>query len=100
MLFAAHVTSTAAGAAASARLAVDPIAWGFDAALPALFLVLLWPHLRRAEGRIAAALGAIIAVALIFVHEGLASIPPFDEDLEAATAGGPEAVQTLRAQIA
>ncbi len=36
----------------------------------------------------------------ISVHEGLASIPPFDEDLEAATAGGPEAVQTLRGQIA
>jgi len=65
VLLAAHVTSTAVGAAAGASLAADPMAWGLDAAFPALFLVLLRPHLRQAEGCVAAALGAIIALALI-----------------------------------
>lgn len=36
----------------------------------------------------------------IAVEEDLASIPLFDEDLEAATAGGPESVARLRAKVA
>jgi 4-azaleucine resistance transporter AzlC len=63
-LFLAHVASTAAGAFAGAHLPVDPRRWGVDAAFPALFVLLLWPHLRNADGRIAAALGAAIALAL------------------------------------
>lgn len=62
-LYAVHVSSTAAGAAAGNVLG-DPAAWGMDAALPALFLVLLWPHVLQREGLVAAALGATIALAL------------------------------------
>ena len=65
VLFAAHVGSTALGALAGAHLAGDPAAWGLDAAFPALFLVLLWPHLQRRDGRVASALGAAIACALV-----------------------------------
>ena len=61
VLFAAHVGSTALGAFAG-NLVGDPRAWGLDAAFPALFLVLLSPHLRTREGRMTAALGAAIAL--------------------------------------
>ena len=43
----------------------DPEALGLDAAFPAGFVVLAVPHLRRREGRVAAAAGALIALALI-----------------------------------
>lgn len=36
----------------------------------------------------------------VHVYTGLASIPLFDEDLEAATGGGPEAVRRLRREVA
>jgi 4-azaleucine resistance transporter AzlC len=65
VLFAAHVASTALGALAGARLAGDPAVWGLDAAFPALFLVLLSPHVQHRDGRVAAALGAAIACALV-----------------------------------
>ena len=65
VLFAAHVGSTALGAATGRQLFTDPAAWGLDAAFPALFLVLLGPHVQHRDGRLAAALGAAIALALI-----------------------------------
>jgi 4-azaleucine resistance transporter AzlC len=43
----------------------DPNALGLDAAFPAGFVVLIVPHLRRVEGRLAAALGAAIALVLV-----------------------------------
>ena len=36
----------------------------------------------------------------IVLDDQLASIPPFDEDLERAAAGGPEPVRALRGQVA
>lgn len=36
----------------------------------------------------------------VTVYEGLASLPPFDEDLEQETRGGPEPVRRLREQVA
>jgi predicted branched-subunit amino acid permease len=74
VLFAAHVGSTAIGAFAG-NLVGDPRAWGLDAAFPALFLVLLSPHLRSRDGRMTAALGAAIALAATpFVPAGLATV--------------------------
>jgi 4-azaleucine resistance transporter AzlC len=74
VLFAAHVGSTAIGAFAG-DLVGDPRAWGLDAAFPALFLVLLSPHLRRPDGRAAAALGAAIALATTpFVPAGITTL--------------------------
>lgn len=36
----------------------------------------------------------------VSVYQELAAIPPFDEDLERATAGGPDSVRRLREQVA
>lgn len=63
LLYAAHVGSTALGTALRGTIP-DPAALGLDAAVPTLFLLLLWPHLRRPGGRAAAAAGAAIALAL------------------------------------
>jgi 4-azaleucine resistance transporter AzlC len=43
----------------------DPLALGLDAMFPASFVVLLAAHLRTREGKVAAALGALIAAALV-----------------------------------
>jgi len=43
----------------------DPAALGLDAAFPAGFVVLMAPHVRRLEGKVAAALGAGIALVLV-----------------------------------
>ena len=52
--------------------AIDPETFGLDAAFPAAFVAMLWPHLRTRRGRLAAALGAIICLALIpFVPIGV-----------------------------
>jgi 4-azaleucine resistance transporter AzlC len=45
--------------------AIDPLTYGLDAAFPAAFVFMLWPMLRTRRGRIAAALGAAICLALI-----------------------------------
>jgi 4-azaleucine resistance transporter AzlC len=58
------ITGTAAGAILGDALA-DPEAIGLDAAFPALFLALLWPYVQEREGRVAAALGALVALVLI-----------------------------------
>ena len=45
--------------------AVDPAAFGLDAAAPAAFLALLWPRLAQPAQRWAALAGAAVAVALV-----------------------------------
>jgi 4-azaleucine resistance transporter AzlC len=63
-LYVAWVGSTAVGAM-GAEVLGDPAALGLDAAFPALFLALLWPQLRSRPAPEAAALGAMIALALV-----------------------------------
>lgn len=43
----------------------EPETWGLDAAFPAAFLSLLVPHLRRAPGKVAAVVGAGLAIATV-----------------------------------
>jgi predicted branched-subunit amino acid permease len=64
VLFGVHVAATAMGAFGG-RLLGDPNVWGLDAAFPALFLVLLCPHVQDRKGRVAAMAGAITALALV-----------------------------------
>jgi 4-azaleucine resistance transporter AzlC len=45
--------------------AMDPKAFGLDAAAPAVFLALLWPQLRRPAARWVAVGGAAVALALL-----------------------------------
>ena len=50
----------------------DPETFGLDAAFPAGFVALLAPHLRSLDGKLAALLGATIALVLVpFVPVGL-----------------------------
>jgi 4-azaleucine resistance transporter AzlC len=55
---------TLAGAVGAGAIG-DPKTFGLDAAFPAGFVVLIAPHLRRLDGRIAAVLGAAIALVLV-----------------------------------
>lgn len=64
-VFVAWNISTLVGAAAlssSGDLVTD---WGIDAAIPAVFLALLWPRLADRGQRRSAVLGAVIALALL-----------------------------------
>jgi len=45
--------------------AIDPDAFGLDAASPAIYLALMWPALKRVEARWVAGIGALIALALV-----------------------------------
>jgi 4-azaleucine resistance transporter AzlC len=63
VLFASHVTSTAVGAFGVGVLG-DPTRMGLDAAFPAMFLALLWPHLGQPRARRVAVLGAAVALAV------------------------------------
>jgi 4-azaleucine resistance transporter AzlC len=63
VLYAAWVSGTAAGVLFGDLLG-DPARLGLDAAFPALFLALLVPNLDRPQARVAAVLGAVIALAL------------------------------------
>jgi 4-azaleucine resistance transporter AzlC len=45
--------------------AIDPAAFGLDAAAPAVFLALLWPNLRTAQARLVALGGVAVALALV-----------------------------------
>jgi 4-azaleucine resistance transporter AzlC len=63
VLYAAWVAGTATGVLFGDLLG-DPARLGLDAAFPALFLALLTPSLDRIEARVAAVLGAAIALAL------------------------------------
>ena len=56
--------ATLAGAVAGDRLG-DPRAYGLDAAVGAAFLGLLWPRLASTRNRVAAALGAAVALTLV-----------------------------------
>jgi 4-azaleucine resistance transporter AzlC len=50
----------------------DPRTLGLDAAFPAGFVALLAPHLRRRDGRVAAAVGGAVAIASVpFVPAGV-----------------------------
>lgn len=54
------------------RSIADPSAYGLDAAFPAAFIALIVPHLRRVEGRIAAAVGGLAAlIAIPFTPAGV-----------------------------
>ncbi|HRE01942.1 MAG TPA: hypothetical protein PLV68_11635, partial [Ilumatobacteraceae bacterium] len=51
---------------------LDPQTFGLDAAFPAAFVAMLWPHLRSRRGRLAAGIGAAVCLALIpFVPVGV-----------------------------
>jgi 4-azaleucine resistance transporter AzlC len=63
VLYAAWVAGTAIGVVFG-DLIGDPGRLGLDAAFPALFLALLMPSLDRPEARVAAVIGAAIALAL------------------------------------
>jgi 4-azaleucine resistance transporter AzlC len=63
VLYAAWVAGTALGVLFG-DLIGDPTRFGLDAAFPALFLALLMPTLDRHDARIAAVVGAVIALAL------------------------------------
>jgi 4-azaleucine resistance transporter AzlC len=63
VLYASWVGGTAAGVLFGDLLG-DPDRLGLDAAFPALFLALLVPNLGRPQARVAAVLGAAIALAL------------------------------------
>jgi branched chain amino acid efflux pump len=63
VLFGSHVIATAVGAFGLGGLG-DPATLGLDAAFPAMFLVLLRPHLDRPMARWVAALGAVVALSL------------------------------------
>jgi 4-azaleucine resistance transporter AzlC len=45
--------------------AIDPQTFGLDAAFPAGFVFMIWPLLRTPRGRIAAAIGAVVCLALV-----------------------------------
>ncbi|MEY4229928.1 MAG: hypothetical protein RLZZ362_777 [Actinomycetota bacterium] len=45
--------------------AIDPTTFGLDAAFPAGFVFMVWPLLRTPRGRIAAALGSVVCLALV-----------------------------------
>jgi 4-azaleucine resistance transporter AzlC len=64
LIWVAWVTGTLAGVIGGEALG-DPAALGLDAAFPALFLALLVGQLRSRRAIVAAALGAVIALALI-----------------------------------
>lgn len=44
--------------------AIDPRTYGLDAAFPAAYVAMLWPHLRTPLGRVVAALGALVCLVL------------------------------------
>jgi 4-azaleucine resistance transporter AzlC len=64
LLYVSWVSGTAVGVLAGDALG-DPKALGLDGAFPALFLALLAPQLRAPRAAMAAAAGAVIALALI-----------------------------------
>ncbi|HEX6207997.1 MAG TPA: AzlC family ABC transporter permease [Actinomycetota bacterium] len=64
VLYATWVTSTLVGAL-GARILGDPATLGLDAAFPAVFVALLVPQLAGRRPRLAAGLGALIALALL-----------------------------------
>jgi 4-azaleucine resistance transporter AzlC len=71
IIWVAWVAGTALGVVGGSAIG-DPNALGIDAALAALFLALLWPQLGEGTSRVAALLGAGIAIGLVpFTPAGL-----------------------------
>ncbi|MDW3217350.1 MAG: AzlC family ABC transporter permease [Acidimicrobiales bacterium] len=68
----------------------EPETWGLDAAFPAAFISLLAPHVRTAPGRVAAILGAGLAIAMVPISP--AGVPL----LVAALAVGPALAWKVR----
>ena len=69
-LFVCWNVGTLVGALAGS--AIDPETFGLDAAFPAAYVAMGAPHLRRREGRIAAAIAGAICLALVpFLPVGL-----------------------------
>jgi branched chain amino acid efflux pump len=64
LFYVCWIAGTAVGLLFGDSLA-DPDALGLDAAFPALFLGLLWPYVQDRQGRVAAALGALVTFLLI-----------------------------------
>ena len=64
LIWAAWVGGTAIGVVGGSAIG-DPGALGIDGALAALFLALVWPQLHNATARLAALLGAGIAIGLV-----------------------------------
>ncbi len=62
-LFVLWIAGTVVGAVVGRGL--DTEAFGLDAAAPAIFLALLWPHLRRKRAAAVAVGGALVALALV-----------------------------------
>lgn len=58
----AWIASTLAGVCLGERIA-DPLGWGLDFAMPAMFLALLMPRLADKTGALVCALAAVVAVA-------------------------------------
>lgn len=63
-VFALWNLATLGGALAGSALG-DPRSYGLDAAVGAAFLALLWPRLRNRRNQVVAALGALLALALV-----------------------------------
>lgn len=63
VLFVLWIAGTVVGAVVGRGL--DTEALGLDAAAPAIFLALLWPHLRRKRAAAVAVGGALVALALV-----------------------------------
>lgn len=64
LIWAAWVGGTAVGVVGGSAIG-DPRALGIDGALAALFLALVWPQLHNPTAKIAAVLGAAIAIGLV-----------------------------------
>lgn len=64
LIWAAWVGGTAIGVVGGAAIG-DPSVLGIDGALAALFLALVWPQLHNGTARLAAVLGAAIAIGLV-----------------------------------
>lgn len=86
--------------------AVDPKAWGLDAAFPAAFVAILWPLLRRRRSLLAAAIGALVCLVLVpFTPVGvpilcaavgvLAGVPIEPDDAAGGAVRPPEQMDAL-----
>jgi 4-azaleucine resistance transporter AzlC len=64
LIWVAWVAGTAIGVVGGSAIG-DPSALGIDGALAALFLALVWPQLHNPTARLAALLGAAIAIGLV-----------------------------------
>ena len=59
------IAGSVAGTALGGVMGNAQTSWGFDAALPAIFVALVAPHLRTPEGRVAALVAAAVALSAV-----------------------------------